>query len=148
MNSSREGPNPLRPYYVPPSVSHSRDIPRHHGIAVNSSKSGPVPSQSLGSSARNILSDIDYSGYLSHTSPSSPDLIRHLVEQAFWKYTSVLFGQPFDVAKTILQVQAPRSRQTIRSRDPITPENIKRKSGTQSHASYEVRSLSCLTFHN
>ena len=148
MTSSREGPNPLRPYYVPPSVSLSSEIPRSHGTSLDGVKHSSAPAQSLGSSARNILSDIDYSGYLSHTSPSSPDLIRHLVEQAFWKYTSVLFGQPFDVAKTILQVQAPRSRQTIRSRDPITPENIRRKSGTQSHASYEVRSLSCLTFHN
>lgn len=30
---------------------------------------------------------------------------KKVIDQAIWKYTSVLLAQPFDVAKTILQVR-------------------------------------------
>ena len=47
---------------------------------------------------------MDYSDYLSDSSPSATEVIKQLSEQALWKYTSVFLAQPFEVAKTILQV--------------------------------------------
>lgn len=52
-----------------------------------------------------MLSDLDYSDYLSDASPSVAEMIKGLVDQGLWKYTSVLMSQPFEVAKTVLQVQ-------------------------------------------
>ena len=52
-----------------------------------------------------MLSDLDYGDYLPGASPSVTEVIKGLVDQGVWKYTSVLFAQPFDVAKTVLQVQ-------------------------------------------
>ncbi|KAB8234669.1 mitochondrial fusion and transport protein ugo1 [Aspergillus alliaceus] len=95
MSSSREGPNPLRPYYFPPS-----------GLEATNATSSPPDASSahvFGSSARDLLSDLDYSDYLEN-SPSVSSWIRDALDRALWKYTSLLTAQPFDVAKTILQV--------------------------------------------
>ncbi|KAL8787376.1 MAG: hypothetical protein Q9213_002259 [Squamulea squamosa] len=54
---------------------------------------------------------MDYSEYLSDASPSSTATIKALAEQALWKYTSVFLAQPFDVAKTVLQVRSPSTAQ-------------------------------------
>ena len=48
---------------------------------------------------------MDYSDYLSSSSPSVTSVIKQLAEQAVWKYTSVFLAQPFEVAKIVLQVQ-------------------------------------------
>ncbi|MCJ1475792.1 mitochondrial fusion and transport protein ugo1 [Lambiella insularis] len=98
MSAPREGPNPLRPYYIPPSVG-----PRV-GSSTNASSASNAKT-SFGSSARDILSDLDYTEYLSDASPSSAEVVKGLVDQALWRYTSVLLAQPFEVAKTVLQVQ-------------------------------------------
>lgn len=104
MSTHREGPNPLRPYYIPPSVGPPADSLPHGTAAPNiSSKYAPTSTSSFGTSARNILSDMDYSD--PNSSPSPPDVIKRLIEQAMWKYTSVFLAQPFEVTKTILQVQ-------------------------------------------
>ena len=109
MSIPSEGPNPLRPYYVPPSTESTSLVLRelsspisHTSKNVSSTLS---TSKSLGSSTRNILADIDYSEYLSDTSPSPGEVARSLLEHAFWKYTSIFLAQPFDLAKTVLQVQ-------------------------------------------
>ncbi|KAL8902482.1 MAG: hypothetical protein Q9207_004680 [Kuettlingeria erythrocarpa] len=116
MSTSREGSNPLRPYYVPPSVGKANSsVPITSTSASVGSKYGstqPVSSSSFGSSARNILADMDYSDYLSNPSPSSTATIRTIAEQAIWKYTSVFLAQPFEVAKTVLQVRAPGVEQS------------------------------------
>ncbi|KAL8672057.1 MAG: hypothetical protein Q9168_003452 [Polycauliona sp. 1 TL-2023] len=113
MSSPKEGPNPLRPYYIPPSVGGPAGAPSRSQPSPNlGSKYGASPSATspgFGSSARNILADMDYSDYLSDSSPSSTATIKALAEQALWKYTSVFLAQPFDVAKTLLQVRAPGS---------------------------------------
>ncbi|KAL8969377.1 MAG: hypothetical protein Q9197_004371 [Variospora fuerteventurae] len=110
MTSSREGPNPLRPYYVPPSVGKSPSNSPNTSTAANVGgrygSTQPASSPSFGSSARNILADMDYSEYLSDSSPSSTAAVRTVAEQAIWRYTSVFLAQPFDVAKTVLQVRA------------------------------------------
>ncbi|KAL8757506.1 MAG: hypothetical protein Q9184_004186 [Pyrenodesmia sp. 2 TL-2023] len=116
MSTSREGPNPLRPYHVPPSVGKATSsVPNTSTSAHVGSKYGstqPASSPSFGSSARNILADMDYSDYLSDPSPSSTATIKTIAEQAIWKYTTVLLAQPFEVAKTVLQVQAPGEGQS------------------------------------
>lgn len=106
MSIPREGPNPLRPYYKPPSIG----IPQEAPVNTSSGTHGLGPrngsAASYASSARDIFSEMDYSDYLSDTSPSALESIRKQVDDWFYKYTSVLLAQPFDVAKTILQVRS------------------------------------------
>ncbi|KAH7413590.1 Rrp15p-domain-containing protein [Phaeosphaeria sp. MPI-PUGE-AT-0046c] len=59
---------------------------------------------SLGSQARDMLSDLDYDSYFPETSPTVAGHAKRLLDQALWNYTSVLLAQPFEVAKTILQI--------------------------------------------
>lgn len=101
MSSPREGPNPLRPYYVPPSIGLSPNPADNASPAANAAASPTT--KVFGSSARDLLSDLDYSDYL-ESSPSVSDWVRDVLDRALWKYASVLTAQPFDVAKTILQV--------------------------------------------
>lgn len=107
MSTSRDGPNPLRPYYVPPLVG----LPSEANSRISTTSkthseygSASPRTTSFGSSTRDILADIDYSEYLSDSSPSTT--ARQLAEQAIWKYASVFLAQPFEIAKTILQVHA------------------------------------------
>lgn len=95
MAASREGTNPLRPYYIPPTIGISQEP--------NSTASSKGPTYA--SSARDIFSDIDYSDYVSESSQSTLDTIKELLDQALYKYMSVLLAQPFENAKTILQVR-------------------------------------------
>ncbi|OJJ95517.1 hypothetical protein ASPACDRAFT_36352 [Aspergillus aculeatus ATCC 16872] len=96
MSSPLEGPNPLRPYYFPPSLGLDT------GHAASPPDASSSATQVFGGSARDLLPDIDYSDYL-ESSPSVSSWIRDALDQALWRYTSVLTSQPFDVAKTILQ---------------------------------------------
>ncbi|KAF2192077.1 mitochondrial carrier [Zopfia rhizophila CBS 207.26] len=105
MATSRDAPNPLRPYYIPPSIGLPPDTPQNHTTPPSySSYSSRTPKPSFGSQARDILSDLDYDSYFPDSSPSLAAHAKRLVDQALWNYTSVLLAQPFDVAKTILQV--------------------------------------------
>ena len=94
QDSSNYAPNPLRPYYVPPSIGND-PLPN---ASSSSSQSG---SQGSGFTFPNI----DYTDYIPEASPSLTGSIKSIVDQAFWKYTSVLLGQPFEVAKLILQAR-------------------------------------------
>jgi fusion and transport protein UGO1 len=121
----REGPNPLRPYYIPPSVGLPAD-PITNTTSAQSYSSKHVPSTAkpgFGSSARDILSDLDYSDYLSDSSPSLVDVIKGLINQALWKYTSILLAQPFEVAKTVLQVHIAQNG----SRSAAVAEDMRRQ---------------------
>ncbi|KUJ17564.1 mitochondrial carrier [Mollisia scopiformis] len=105
MSTSRDGPNPLRPYYKPPSIGISQDLPNTtssgtHGLGPRNGSAA-----SYASSARDIFSEMDYSDYLSDTSPSALESVRKQVDDWFYKYMSILLAQPFDVAKTILQIR-------------------------------------------
>ncbi|EOO00248.1 putative mitochondrial fusion protein [Phaeoacremonium minimum UCRPA7] len=101
MSSHRDGVNPLRPYYIPPSIGEAQEPPTHvpgpnpfsHGNATGK----------YASKARDIFSDLDYKDYIAEPSPSAVRTIKDLVDELLWKYTSVLMAQPFEVAKTILQ---------------------------------------------
>lgn len=94
MSSSREGINPLRPYYIPPSL----------GLDTTNGTSPPAASstQVFGGSARDLLPDLDYSDYL-ESSPSVSSWFRDGLDSSIRRYLSTLTGQPLDVAKTILQ---------------------------------------------
>ncbi|KAL8814479.1 MAG: hypothetical protein Q9223_006297, partial [Gallowayella weberi] len=141
MSAPKEGPNPLRPYYIPPSVG---------GTAGTTSKASPSPnlgsrygssqpatSSTFGSSARNILADMDYSEYLSDASPSSTANVKALAEQALWKYTSVFLAQPFDVAKTVLQVRAPGSEQLSQTTSRNRFRAIETRPRAEQHLPYD-----------
>ena len=102
MGSPLEGPNPLRPYYVPPSIG----LPGKPDIA----KQPPsAPAGNVTRFGRDIISDFDYSDYLGDSSPSVVDSVRQLLEEALWRYSRTLMSQPFEVAKTILQVYVAES---------------------------------------
>jgi mitochondrial fusion and transport protein UGO1 len=106
MSTLREGTNPLRPYYIPPSIGPPPDVAAAASSSSHtfSNKNGAAPTYA--SSARDIFSDIDYSDYVPEGSLSTIDLIKELLDQALYKYTSVLLAQPFEVAKTVLQVRS------------------------------------------
>ncbi|EFX00327.1 mitochondrial fusion protein [Grosmannia clavigera kw1407] len=53
-----------------------------------------------------MFADIDYKEYLADPSPSAMQSVRDVVDDLIWRYTSVLMAQPFEVARTILQVRS------------------------------------------
>ncbi|CAI6308006.1 unnamed protein product [Periconia digitata] len=111
MATSRDAPNPLRPYYIPPSIGPPPEQSYNTTTAASSSApptsrsyTSRTPKPSFGSQARDILSDLDYDSYFSDSSPGVAEHAKKLLDQALWNYTSVLLAQPFEVAKTLLQV--------------------------------------------
>ena len=139
MSTPREGPNPLRPYYIPPSVGDPLDFqPNASSVAKYGSKHASKPTDSFGSSTRNILADMDYSDYITDSGSSPTEALKALVEKALWRYFSVFLAQPFDVSKTILQVQLPRAGQRPVSRFREEDE-IRRRPANSRRESYHVR---------
>ncbi len=106
MSNSRDTPNPLRPYYRPPSIGIPHDAPG----ATSSGTHGLGPKNgsaaSYASSARDMFSELDYGDYLSDNTPTALESVRRQVDEWFYKYTSIMLSQPFDVAKLILQVRS------------------------------------------
>lgn len=133
-----EGLNPLRPYYIPPSVGspseYSQNVAAPSSI---SSKHAASPSTSFGASARNILADMDCSEYLSDSSPTPTEVVKKLLEQAVWKYMSIFLAQPFEVAKIILQVQVSTTGPQAISQAGIT-DDARRRPPSYRNDSYEV----------
>ncbi|KAL8743296.1 MAG: hypothetical protein Q9190_004338 [Brigantiaea leucoxantha] len=135
MSTQKEGPNPLRPYYVPPYAGRSADTAQNASSTPTASNrygsSASKPQPGFGTSARNILADMDYSDYMSESSPSSANVIKSLAEQALWKYTSVFLAQPLDVAKTVLQV---RTQATVqRDASSSNPDSDMRRRRLKHH---------------
>jgi fusion and transport protein UGO1 len=105
MATPREGPNPLRPYYVPPSIG----VPSNAAPNVTS----PGVARAGAASASSFsFPNLDYSDYLSDASPSVAASAKSLLDKAVWKYTTVLLAQPFEVAKLILQVHVAQDDET------------------------------------
>ncbi|KAK4953686.1 hypothetical protein LTR10_008290 [Elasticomyces elasticus] len=103
---SRE-PNPLRPYSAyyraptigpPPSASTS-PIQPHTGRPTSGSAA------SISSTARDLLPELDID--LKTSAGEAWQNTRSLLDTLVYRYTSVLLAQPFDVAKTVLQVSLP-----------------------------------------
>ncbi|KAK3308509.1 mitochondrial carrier domain-containing protein [Chaetomium strumarium] len=103
MAGHNDGVNPLRPYYIPPSIGEPPEaLPTPGPRAFAQSNS----TGRYASKARDIFSDIDYKDYIAEPSPSVVQTIKEVLDELLWKYTSVLMAQPFEVAKTIMQVRA------------------------------------------
>lgn len=105
-HTNRQGVNPLRPYYVPPTIGEptieQTNIP---GPNAFSRPSNATSSTKYASKARDIFSDLDYKDYISEPSPSVVGTVKDVVNELMWKYTSVFLAQPFEAAKLILQVR-------------------------------------------
>ena len=150
MNSSREGVNPLRPYYVPPTIgasvgaTPSQPAPNHFS---QGSANATAAGAKYASKARDIFPDLDYKDYINDSSPSGPQAIKALVDELLWKYTSVLMAQPFEVAKTILQVRMQDDMEMIAN--GATPLSTPRQSSFTEDRHDQVRSSqpvpSCIT---
>jgi hypothetical protein len=100
--TSRDGTNPLRPYYQPPDLKALPDAPYSSpGLSTS------MPSRRHGGTGnhdfRDLFSDIDYGDYIPNTSPSVSDMAKRVMDEAIWSYTSIFLSQPFEVAKVILQ---------------------------------------------
>lgn len=96
-------PNPLRPYYVPPSVGQPASSPAQapHGARTSSTRGA---SSSI---ANDLFPDIDLD--FKSSAGEAWSASRALFDALLYKYLSVLLAQPFDVAKTVLQVSLPPS---------------------------------------
>ena len=130
----REGVNPLRPYYIPPTIGDEPlPAPGPHAFAEGAA-TGKYTSK-----ARDIFPDIDYKDYIAEPSSSVVQTVKDLLDELLWKYTSVLMAQPFDVAKTILQVRS--QEESAAPAVPMTPvgELRRRASGPSSSIYDDVR---------
>ncbi|KAK5116118.1 hypothetical protein LTR62_008444 [Meristemomyces frigidus] len=116
--TSRE-PNPLRPYsayYREPSIGvhPSASIPQ----SSHTPRTAPrAPSASLSSTARDLLPELDLD--LKTSAGEAWQNTRSLFDTLLYRYTSVLLAQPFDVAKTLLQVSLPPGQ------TEVTPPRIR-----------------------
>lgn len=122
-STSRDAPNPLRPYYIPPSIG----LPPPEGPGAPPATSHSNRS-SFPAAARELFSDIDYESYIPDRNQSSSgagdgvaDVVKRIVDQAIWNYTSVLLAQPFEVAKVVLQCYQADSAVSVERRVPGTP---------------------------
>jgi fusion and transport protein UGO1 len=106
MATSRGDPNPLRPYYKPPSIGLPQDIPGTTSTGTHGLGARNGSAASYASSAREMFTDMDYGDYLSDSSPTAFDSMKRQIDDWFYRYMSILLAQPFDVAKTVLQVKS------------------------------------------
>jgi mitochondrial fusion and transport protein UGO1 len=105
-STSREGVNPLRPYYIPPTIGEQTgSLPREPNPFSHANATAGAGNTKYASRARDIFPDLDYRDYVNDPSPSTIQSVKDLIDELLWKYTSVLMAQPFEVAKTILQVR-------------------------------------------
>ena len=135
MSAPREGVNPLRPYYIPPSIGEPAG-----GVAAPSADpyGGRHAANNVGyaSRARDAFADLDYKDYLGDSSPSVIRAVQEFVDDLVWKYTSVLMAQPFEVAKTILQVRDQDENAAISSLSDL--ESPRRKTSSYGGSIYDV----------
>ncbi|KAB5531433.1 mitochondrial carrier domain-containing protein [Coniochaeta sp. 2T2.1] len=127
----REGVNPLRPYYIPPTIG-DEPLP---APGPNAFSDGAATGKYT-SKARDIFSDIDYKDYISEDSSSVLQTVKDLFDELLWKYTSVLMAQPFDVAKTILQVRSQEDVATATA-VPMTPVELRRRASDTTPSIYD-----------
>lgn len=104
MASHSDGINPLRPYYIPPSIREAPEPLPTPGPKPFAAQ--PPPAGRYATKARDIFSDIDYKDYIAEPSPSVVQTVKDLLDELLWKYMSVLMAQPFEVAKTIMHIRA------------------------------------------
>ncbi|KAH6692522.1 mitochondrial carrier domain-containing protein [Plectosphaerella plurivora] len=125
MSSHRDGVNPLRPYYRPPVIGETLEPPPN----APNSFSRNAPGDRYTSKARDMFSDLDYRDYVSEASPSTVQTVKDLIDELMWKYTSVLMAQPFEVAKTVLQIRSYEELAPVGLTPLSTPTIDRRRSG-------------------
>jgi fusion and transport protein UGO1 len=132
MSGPREGPNPLRPYYIPPSIGFP---PESSGAGSSGYRHGGNNGTSnYASTARDMFPDLDYSNYVPEGSQSTLDMMKEILDEAMYKYLAILLAQPFDVAKTILQV---RTQATGDGTIPISAaENVRERTSQYRDSTY------------
>ncbi|TFB04550.1 Mitochondrial fusion and transport protein ugo1 [Trichoderma ghanense] len=115
--------NPLRPYHRPPTIEERAEpvsIPSSNPFSGGNSYD-VASGAKYASKAKNMLNDLDYKELMSD-SPSVVESARELVDELIWKYMSVLLGQPFEVAKMILQVRDQDEKAAlVGAAEPETP---------------------------
>ncbi|KAF8437773.1 mitochondrial carrier domain-containing protein [Terfezia claveryi] len=135
--STSTGPNPLRPYYIPPANDYLLDSIQSAAkdtfskvSTSSSSSSSSSPSSSITSNAtsiftstaRDLLSDLDYSDYISDDAGgnlSPVELAKRMAMGIGKKYISQGVSQPFEVAITSLQVWYIPKKSSKRQRNGI-----------------------------
>ncbi|QIX02272.1 hypothetical protein AMS68_007789 [Peltaster fructicola] len=123
-------PNPLRPYYIPPSISSyasdgaSRTPPQAPNLP-HPSRSSP----SLASKTSDLLPGLDID--LRSSASEAWTNTRALLDTLAWRYASTLMAQPFDVAKIILQVASQNAPATVTPRKRKTSPKSSRQSGSR-----------------
>lgn len=139
MAYNREGVNPLRPYYIPPTIGEEPlpTAPRPQAFGSN----GTAGTGHYASKTRDMFSDIDYRDYIAEPSSSVVQTLKELVDGLLWKYTSALMAQPFDVAKTILQVRSQEETAVLLPQTTASPDLRRRPSEARTPAYQEVSSL-------
>ena len=126
--TSRDAPNPLRPYYIPPSIGVPPEAPNNNSPSnpyTSIPASGPSRPASSKHDFRGLFSEMDYGDYISDKGEGVGEMAKRLMDQAIWNYASVFLAQPFEVAKIVLQchdagVQTP---QVV----PVTPSASQRR---------------------
>lgn len=136
MSSNTEGVNPLRPYYIPPTIGEAPTDVRPSG-GPNSFSRGNATTAGSGyaSKARDMFQDLDYN-YLNESQPSMVQSAKELLDELLWKYTSVLMAQPFEVAKMILQTRDQDSSAAFSSQN--TPDQSIKRSSSYASSSHGV----------
>lgn len=140
MSTNREGVNPLRPYYIRPSIGERVDsapLPSPNPFADSSRSATTGGGTSYANKARDMF-DLDYKGYLNDDTPSVAQNIKELLDDLIWKYTSVLMAQPFEVAKTILQA---RNQDENAAMSSVETEVFTRQFSSQGLGIDDVRSF-------
>lgn len=128
----------MRPYYIPPTIGEpSEKLPASNPNPFSGSGNVTTPNGHYASKARDMFSDLDYKDYLSDSSPSMVQNVKDLLDELLWKYTSVLMAQPFEVAKTILQVRAQDENAGLAS--VVEPEMLKKRTPSYGGAGFDVR---------
>lgn len=134
MSQNREGVNPLRPYYIPPTIGEPPHTASSSAADANPFSHGGNATNNAASKARGVFHDLDYNEYLSEPSSSMMQNVKDLVDELLWKYTSVLMAQPFEVAKTILQVRDQDQNATL----SMAPELLKTRSPSYASSIYDA----------
>jgi fusion and transport protein UGO1 len=135
MSTSREGVNPLRPYYIPPTIGERSEVISSPGPNPFGT-SNATKSLNYASKARDVLTDIDYNDYLGDTSPTVVQNVKDFIDELIWKYSSILMAQPFEVAKIILQVRDQDEKAALTS--PTGTDMLKKRTSSHGGSIYDV----------
>lgn len=145
-HSNRQGVNPLRPYYVPPTIGEPTAEPGHiPGPNAFSRPADGAASAKYASKARDIFSDLDYKDYIAEPSPTVVGSVKDVVNELMWKYTSVFLAQPFEAAKLILQVRTQDDVGALGTTPSLAPSPaVSRHSSFKTSSHVDVRIANAL----